>query len=121
MGPAKGDEDGAAISEQDAAGLECAPPDDALTENEDSLSDADDATEALDSQEPRYKVHHALSTELCPASDAGRCALLRSWALVGGICRRRLKALLLGGQFCELCQQCTVRMRPWGDSLGQQH
>ena len=51
--PAKGDEDGPASS--DAADLEDAPPDDALTEDEDPLSDADDA-EALDSQRPRSKL-----------------------------------------------------------------
>jgi len=56
--PAKGDEDGPASSDHDAADLEDAPPDDALTEDEDPLSDADDAAEPLDSQEPRSKVEH---------------------------------------------------------------
>ena len=54
--PAKGDEDGPASSEEDAADLEDAPPDDALEEDEDPLSDAEDTAGAIDSQQPRNDV-----------------------------------------------------------------
>ena len=50
---AKGDEDGPASSEG-SADLEDAPPDDALTEDEDPLSDADETSNALDG--PRSEV-----------------------------------------------------------------
>ena len=48
--PPKGDEDGPASSE-DGADLEDAPLDNALTEDEDPLSDADDAAGTTDTQE----------------------------------------------------------------------
>lgn len=54
--PPKGDEDGPASSE-DGADLEDAPLDDALTEDEDPLSDADGATDRTDTQEPRYNLN----------------------------------------------------------------
>ena len=54
---AKGDEDGPASSEG-TADLEDAPPDDALTEDEDPLSDADEATNATGGQQPRSVVVH---------------------------------------------------------------
>jgi len=52
--PIKGDEDGPA-SEDEAADLEDAPPDDAHTEDEDPLSDVD-AAGTMDSQEQRSNM-----------------------------------------------------------------
>ena len=52
---AKGDEDGPASSEG-TVDLEDAPPDDALTEDEDPLSDADESRNAVDGQQPRSEV-----------------------------------------------------------------
>ena len=52
--PGKGDEDGPA-SEDEAADLEDARPDDALTEDEDPLSDVD-AAGTMDSQEQRSNM-----------------------------------------------------------------
>jgi hypothetical protein len=53
--PPRGDEDGAASSEN-AADLEDAPLDNALTEDEDPLSDADGAADRTDTQEPRSNL-----------------------------------------------------------------
>ena len=55
---AKGDEDGPASSENGETDLEDAPADDALTEDEDPLSDMEDARGVLDSQQPRIVLEH---------------------------------------------------------------
>ena len=79
--PIKGDEDGPA-SEDEAADLEDAPPDDALTEDEDPLSDAD-AADTMDSQEQRSKMDrdprlgwHGGAAGVQPVSASSRAPVL---------------------------------------------